>query len=51
MTWDDLAHKWRQGLPGYDIDRMIATAQRLEQLDDVRELLDTFVPTIAVARP
>jgi 2-methylcitrate dehydratase PrpD len=51
LTWDDLAHKWRQGLPGYDIDRMIATAQRLEQLDDVRELLDTFVPTIAVARP
>lgn len=49
LTWEDLAHKWRQGLPGYDIDRMIATAQRLEQLDDVRELLDTFVPTAVEA--
>lgn len=44
LTWNDLALKWHQGLCGYDIDRMIATAQRLEQLDDVRELLDTFVP-------
>jgi 2-methylcitrate dehydratase PrpD len=49
LTWDDLAHKWRQGLPGYDIDRMITMAQRLEQLDDVRELLDTFVPTVGEA--
>lgn len=44
LTWDDLAQKWQEGLPGYDIDRMIATAQRLEQLDDVQELLDTFTP-------
>lgn len=51
LTWEDLANKWREGLPGYDIDRMIATGQRLEQLDDVRELLDTFVPDVAKAQP
>lgn len=51
LTWEDLAHKWQEGLPGYDIDRMIATAQRLEQLDDVRELLDTFVPAVSGVGP
>lgn len=50
LTWDDLARKWSEGLPGYDIDRMMASAQRLDQLDDVRELLDTFVPAPQGAR-
>jgi 2-methylcitrate dehydratase PrpD len=41
-SWDDLAGKWRQGLPECDIERMIALAQGLEDVDDVSEFLDVF---------
>ena len=41
-SWDDLAEKWRDGLPHCDVDRMVALARRLEDLDDVRLLIDAF---------
>lgn len=41
-TWEELAAKWREGLPECDVDRMIALAQRLDDLDDASELLDAF---------
>ena len=42
LDWDDLGRKWHAGLPGFDVARMMATAQRLESLDDTAELLDSF---------
>ena len=47
VTWADLSEKWHDGLAGYDVDRMIALAQRLEDLDDVRALCDAFTETPA----
>jgi 2-methylcitrate dehydratase PrpD len=44
LSWDDLGIKWREGLPGCDIDRLIAIAQRLDRIEDARELLDAFAP-------
>jgi 2-methylcitrate dehydratase PrpD len=39
VTWSELAAKWHEGLPESDIDRMMAIAQRLEDLEDVHELV------------
>jgi len=36
---------WRDGLPEYDADEMAALAQRLEDVDDVRVLMDAFTAT------
>jgi 2-methylcitrate dehydratase PrpD len=42
VTWFELSEKWHEGLPNCDIDTMVATAQRLEDIEDVREMLDAF---------
>jgi 2-methylcitrate dehydratase PrpD len=42
LSWDDLSAKWRAGLPGCDVDRIMALGRRLDQLEDARELLDAF---------
>ena len=42
VSWSDLSQKWHDGLPRYDIDRVIALGQRLEELDDVSELVREF---------
>jgi len=42
VTWDELAQKWREGLPECDVDRMLAVARRLEHIEDVNELVDAF---------
>jgi 2-methylcitrate dehydratase PrpD len=42
VSWDDLAAKWREGLPECDIDRLIGLARRLDELEDVRELAAAF---------
>ena len=42
LTWSDLQGKWKAGLPDCDVDRLIATAKRLEDLEDVTELLDAL---------
>lgn len=42
LTWADLSAKWHEGLPECDVDRMLALAQRLEDIEDVTELLDVF---------
>lgn len=39
VTWTELAAKWHEGLPESDIDRMLSIAQRLEDLEDVNELV------------
>ena len=44
VAWSDLSGKWHDGLPEYDVDRMLALAQRLEDLDDVNELSGAFTP-------
>lgn len=44
LTWDDLATKWREGLPECDIDRMLALGRRLDDIEDVNEFLDVFRP-------
>jgi 2-methylcitrate dehydratase PrpD len=41
-TWPELAEKWREGLPECDVDRMLALAQRLDEVEDVNEFLDAF---------
>lgn len=41
-TWSELSEKWHEGLPECNVDRIVATAQRLEDLEDVHELLDAF---------
>lgn len=42
VTWEELAVKWREGLPECDIDRLVDLGMRLEQVEDVKELLDAF---------
>jgi 2-methylcitrate dehydratase PrpD len=42
VTWEDLAGKWREGLPECNVDRMINLAQRLEHIEDVSEFVDAF---------
>jgi len=42
LTWAELSGKWHEGLPDCDVDRMLALAQRLEDVEDVTELLDAF---------
>ncbi len=42
VSWSDLAEKWEDGLPECDVGRMIALADGLENLADVRELADAF---------
>lgn len=43
VTWEDLAGKWQEAEPERDVDRMIATARRMHELEDVNELLDVLV--------
>jgi 2-methylcitrate dehydratase PrpD len=42
VAWSDLSGKWHDLLPRYDVDRMLALAQRLDDLDDVNELSSAF---------
>lgn len=42
VTWSDLAAKWHEGLPDRDVDRMLATARRLDEVEDVSVFLDTL---------
>jgi len=42
LTWAELSGKWHEGLPECDVDRMLAIAQRLEDVEDVTELLNAF---------
>lgn len=42
VTWDELSAKWHDALPRHDIDRALELARRLEELDDVRVLADTY---------
>lgn len=42
LTWSDLAEKWREGLAECDVDRMLAIAQRLHEVEDVAVFLDTL---------
>lgn len=41
-TWPALAAKWREGLPGCNVDSMLGLAQGLETLEDIRGLTETF---------
>lgn len=42
LTWADLIGKWREGLPDCDVDKLVSVAQRLDDVDDLTEWLDTF---------
>lgn len=42
VSWTDLAEKWHDGLPDCNVDKMLALAERLEDLEDVRELANAF---------
>ena len=42
VTWEDLAAKWHDGLPGHDIDRALELARHLEDLDEASVLADAF---------
>lgn len=44
-TWAEFSEKWHEGLPGCDVGRMVSLVQRLEDLDDVKELADSFLAT------
>lgn len=43
VTWDELAVKWKEGLPECDIDRMLALTRGLEDVEDVNELVTAFI--------
>jgi len=43
LAWEDLAEKWREGLPECDVDKMIAIAQRLDHLEDSSEFLSAVL--------
>jgi 2-methylcitrate dehydratase PrpD len=45
ITWADLAGKWRDALPGVDVDRLVVMSRAIEQLDDVEHLLRLFDPS------
>ena len=45
VSWSDLADKWRDGLPDCNVEKMIALASRLEQLEDVHVLTEVFTST------
>jgi 2-methylcitrate dehydratase PrpD len=45
VTWSDLSEKWHDALPECDIDRLIAIARGLDDLDHVRVLIDAFRAT------
>ncbi len=45
ISWEDLGEKWHGGLPDCDVNKMIALARGLENLEDVRELAGAFVPS------
>lgn len=42
VSWADLLQKWKEGLPECDVERMLALAQRMDEVEDVHELLDAF---------
>jgi 2-methylcitrate dehydratase PrpD len=42
VAWSDLSGKWHDALQGCDVDRMLALAQRLEDLEDVTDLAHAF---------
>ena len=42
LTWEELAGKWHEGLPECDVGKMLALAQRLDEIEDVTEFLDAF---------
>jgi 2-methylcitrate dehydratase PrpD len=42
LSWADLSGKWHEGLPECDVDRMVALAQQLDEIEDVTEFLDAF---------
>jgi 2-methylcitrate dehydratase PrpD len=42
VAWSDLSGKWHDLLPGHDVDRALALAQRLDDIDDVNELSGAF---------
>ncbi len=41
-SWEDLSAKWHDALPDQDVERMLALAQGLDELPDVRTLSDAF---------
>ena len=43
VAWCDLSGKWHDLLPAHDVDRTLALAQRLDDLDDVNELSAAFI--------
>jgi 2-methylcitrate dehydratase PrpD len=43
VSWSELHDKWRGGLPDYNVDRMLSLAQRMEHLEDAKELADAFM--------
>ena len=44
VNWADLSEKWHDGLPQYDVDKILALAQGLDELGDVNELAEAFTP-------
>jgi len=42
VTWDELAVKWREGLPECDVDHMLAMTRGLEEVEDVSQLVAAF---------
>lgn len=48
-SWDELAIKWADALPGSDVARWVEAARGLEDLDDVSSLAGLFVTGAPVA--
>jgi 2-methylcitrate dehydratase PrpD len=41
-TWEDLAEKWREGLPRHDVELMLSFARELQDIDDITTFVDAF---------
>ncbi|NTJ11830.1 MmgE/PrpD family protein [Rhizobium lusitanum] len=47
ISWDDLAEKWRDALPGCDVEAAMSVAQDLDDLEDVSLLSRAFAGLMA----
>src|SRR5262249_48856952 len=42
VAWSELDGKWREGLPECDVDKIVSTAERLDDVEDFSEFLDVL---------
>ncbi|MDF0542937.1 MmgE/PrpD family protein [Sphingobium sp. H39-3-25] len=49
VSWEDLAEKWTAALPGANVGKALATARKMDELTDSRELFAAFAGKMRMA--